>query len=524
MNLLTTAWIPVRRAAGDTVRIRPSELTDPDIGAQMINAPRADFNGALAQFLIGLLQTTFAPQSESEWERFLGEPPTPEMLERAFEPWTDIFDLDGEGPRFLQDLEPFEQDVAPKPIASLLIDAPGDQTLRNNADHFVKRDTVRVMCFRCAAMALLTLQVNAPSGGKGHRTSIRGGGPLTTLVEPDPEAQTLADTLWTRTWLNVLPSTVRLTGNEKLTERHHIFPWLAETCTTGTTPLDAHPLQIYWAMPRRIRLDFRTARQGDCDICGVCAEVIDHYATKNYGIDYQGGWIHPLSPYAETVDGAKDPAPLHPQPGGIRYRHWLGVLQESSDGKKRIRPAIVVREFHRHKLPSEQFRLWAFGYDMDNMKPRCWYEMVFPLYTVPAEKRPWFAARVEELISAANEAAGATARAIRAAWFRRPADQKGDCRYLGEAFFELTEADFYASVRRLLAVDPGDDTKILHDWHSVLVENALRLFDERTVSDDIAWGDAERIARSRTNLLRQLYSRKLKNLLKLGDRKEKQTV
>jgi hypothetical protein len=30
---------------------------------------------------------------------------------------------------------------------------------------------------------LFSLQLNAPSGGKGYRTGLRGGGPLTTLIE-----------------------------------------------------------------------------------------------------------------------------------------------------------------------------------------------------------------------------------------------------------------------------------------------------------------------------------------------------
>jgi hypothetical protein len=52
-----------------------------------------------------------------------------------------------------------------------------------------------------ANAALLTLQINAPAGGAGHRVSVRGGGPLTTLRLPrDPEAG-----LFHRLWSNVVP-------------------------------------------------------------------------------------------------------------------------------------------------------------------------------------------------------------------------------------------------------------------------------------------------------------------------------
>ena len=63
MNLIHDAWIPIRRKHGEETRIAPWEVTtrysdDPVVA---LAAPRPDFNGALIQFLIGLLQTTCAP-------------------------------------------------------------------------------------------------------------------------------------------------------------------------------------------------------------------------------------------------------------------------------------------------------------------------------------------------------------------------------------------------------------------------------------------------------------------------------
>ena len=105
---------------------------------------------------------------------------------RKFARVAHAFDLDGPGPRFLQDLDPLEG-ADDKEIAALLIDAPGAQTLRNNADLFVKRGGAPVLSRATAAMALCTLNAYAPSGGAGHRTSLRGGGPMTTLVVADHE-------------------------------------------------------------------------------------------------------------------------------------------------------------------------------------------------------------------------------------------------------------------------------------------------------------------------------------------------
>ncbi len=56
MNLLESQWIPVRRESGESY-IAPWQLTEPDDSVLELAAPRPDFNGALLQFLIGLLQT-----------------------------------------------------------------------------------------------------------------------------------------------------------------------------------------------------------------------------------------------------------------------------------------------------------------------------------------------------------------------------------------------------------------------------------------------------------------------------------
>ncbi|BCX89973.1 CRISPR system Cascade subunit CasA [Methylomarinovum tepidoasis] len=545
MNLLDTPWIPVRRSDGSRTLIRPAEITDSDKPAVALDSPRADFNGALAQFLIGLLQTCYAPKDDGEWEDRLEQPPPVAALDQTFARYHTAFEADGAGPRFMQDFEKLESLTTGKrkpacnDIGNLLIEAPGDNTLRNNADHFIKRGHVEALCPACAVTALFTLQLNAPGGGAGHRTSLRGGGPLTTLVALDPEGSGLPDTLWHHLWLNVLPEpkTVRLTGNLKLTGPEHIFPWLAPTRTSekeqGVTPEDAHPLQMYWAMPRRIRLDFGHTKEGDCDLCGRQDRLLLRYFTLNYGINYAGAWRHPLTPYQERENA--EPLPMHPQPGGITYRHWLGLIYEEPEGKKRLTPAIVVREFQRKKLPEEQFRLWAFGYDMDKMKPRCWYEAILPLYLIPEEYRSDFSKRVIQIIQSAKEVSGMLQLAIKKASLPDSLlEQARKNRALRKAvehfeewgrdsFYQHTEADFYACLPRLIdGLLQGRDSEVLQDWHATLTRAALELFDEWTGSDEIAFADPARVALARDNLCKQLYGAKLAKILTLPKRpKEK---
>ncbi len=112
-------------------------------------------------------------------------------------------------------------------------------------------------------------------------------------------------TLWQRLWLNILPKDdFDSVGNTGKNEPEDIFPWLAPTRTsekkTGqdTYPENASPLQAYWGMPRRIRLDFSETVSGICDICGESGDdLLTRFRTKNYGINYSGSWMHPLSPY-----------------------------------------------------------------------------------------------------------------------------------------------------------------------------------------------------------------------------------
>ena len=473
MNLIESPWIPVRRESGEAI-ITPWQITNSDDPVLALAAPRPDFNGALLQFLIGLLQTACPPEDSNQWADWLEEPPSPERLREKFQSIAQAFELDGDGPRFMQDRHKLKGD--PKPIVNLLIDAPGAQTLKQNADHFIKRGGTDALCADCAATALFCLQTNAPSGGAGHRTSLRGGGPLTTLVALDPAGSKLKDDLWRACWLNVMEKNIisSLSGYGQHTEPEDIFPWLAPTRTSegttgsATTPLDTHPLQIYWGMPRRIRLDLEQFAEGNCSLCGNPSDKrINRYITQNYGINYEGAWKHPLSPYLINSDG--EALPQHAQPGGLNYRHWLGLVSTMATSE----PARVVREYvdGEKLLEGEQLRLHVFGYDMDNMKARCWYETTFPLYTLEPAILETFTARTETLIQTATDAAGMLRKCIKEAWFKRPGDAKGDTAFLVEAFLNHTEADFYASLSRLKAqLDAGENGKgELQSWHLSLI-------------------------------------------------------
>ncbi len=526
MNLLNQPWIPVQRANGATESIAPWQITESENPIIRLAAPRHDYDGALAQFLIGLLQTAAPPKDGQQWEAWLDSPPSPDTLKSHFSQYEAAFELDGDGPRFMQDIEAFEGEE--KPISGLLIEAPGNRTSTLFLDHFIKDGNHNGLCQCCAATALFTLQTNAPSGGVGHRTSLRGGGPLTTLVVADIGAgeDPLPDTLWTQLWLNVLDQKAMngVSGNSALSADANIFPWLVATRTSeaktgvATTPEDAHPLQMYWAMPRRIRLEWQSEKPGQCDLCGAQSQsLVTSYTTRNYGTNYNGAWQHPLSPHYQDKKSG-EMLPIHAQPDGLVYRHWLAWTQ----GDDRCLPARVVREYQNRKLEHEQLRLWAFGYDMDNMKARGWHEKFYPLYMLENDVvRKIFFGRAAQMISLSTQVAGFVQGCVKDAWFSPGAEVRGETAFIKDAFFQQTEAVFFSELNALKnQLKEGDGREALQRWHGRLAHHALKLFDHWASRGDVTVADPRRIAEAYRKLRNMIYGKKLLQTLGIESGKE----
>ena len=574
MNLIEDRWIPVGRRSGKVEHIAPSQLTDGFADDPFIRLalPRPDFNGALIQFLVGLLQTHYAPKSPREWRQRLRQPPPPEELENALSSIAEGFHLDGHGPRFLQDLT-LEQEISKlKPgerakrlsgISGLLITSPTGKTLEDNTDHFVKRGGIHALCPACAGAALFTMQTNAPAGGQGHRTGIRGGGPLTTLV--------LGGTLWATCWLNVLERedfVSHVNGNPAKDGLSDRFPWLGPTRTSErrgqntkkqtrsntendgglrTTPDDAHSDQIFWAMPRRIRLLFERGVT-ICDLCGNTTDTpVRQFLTKNLGVNYTGAWKHPLSPY--RIDANGNPIPLHPQPGGIGYRDWLGLVQSSDGSKGRREPARVVGRYLREG--GEDLRLWAFGYDIvgGQDKARCWYDGTMPLVLIRKDLFDAFAYAVSCVVNAAQYSAGTLVLAVvRANYFKvtlsragvpgwevpkrfkafknkdesetddvASKQQKALIESSRSRVWSTTEPSFFETLFKLRDVlNAGEDPMpLLEMWQYRLIQSVERIFDDVSESDAFDAADPKRIALAWRDLQRALRGKKMREILGL---------
>ena len=509
-NLIDEKWIPIIRRDGTKEKIAPYEITADFSNNPIIslNAPRSDFNGALIQFLIGIVQTVAAPDDEDDWEEMLDTPPEPEILQQKFMTVHHAFDLGGDGPRFMQDFEILN--VGKKPIDRLLIETPGDHTLQLNTDHFIKRSQPMSFCAACTATALFSMQINAPSGGQGYRTSLRGGGPLTTLIIGDDHQSTL----WHTIWLNILEKQRFDTfSNSSLNHESKKFPWLAIT-NPQATEQDIHPAQYFWAMPRRIRLQWENSGQGTCDICSCATDyLIREYREVNRGTEYRAPMRHHLSPYNIRTQKA-----ALTQPGGIVYRHWLGLITKDSRGEKE--PAIIINKFlQERKRAGRQFRLWAFGYDMDNMKARCWYETKIPIVYADGDEelRSKYLEIVVCYVMAASEIGSYTKFAIKKAWFSSPTDVRGDTAFIDTSFWQVTEPYFYAAVGALKESIEAqiDSTELLEHWHWVLCRESLSIFDTFALDGPIEDANPKRTVLARSELQRFNNGEKVKKILGL---------
>lgn len=524
MNLIQDAWIPVRRKSGKVEPISPSQICESDIIS--LAAPRPDFNGALIQFLIGLLQTTCAPKNPQIWRRWLREPPSQKTLQTAFEPIIHAFELDGVGARFMQDftlekeikeLKPKEQDKKTNTIYELLIDQPTGKTLSDNTDHFIKGKTIDQICLPCAAMALMTLQMNAPSGGSGHRTSLRGGGPMTTLI--------LSNTFWETCWFNILEKDTFLShcGNQDKKSDSDRFPWLCKTRTSEgnriTTPEDTHPDQIFWSMPRRIHFMFSNWENGDiCHLCGkISKRGVSTYFNKNLGINYEGSWRHPFTPYFIAEDDS--PASVKPQQGGIGYRHWLGLVQSNPAKNGKKQPAKVLEQYLKRK-DVKDLRLWAFGYDMDNMKARCWHDSTMPLVLADEGIREDYVIHVSALVNAAQQIARDAKACLKKALFKPKQKLKaGALSFVEARFWQSTEVDFFHFLHRLREslTQSEEVLPILDDWHNRLIKEAETIFNDLSQTGSFEAADPKRIALAWRDL-QKIRGKKVRSILGLPEK------
>lgn len=489
MNLVQDSWLPFQLRDGSVETLPISAIGRPDIVDFAL--PRADFQGAAYQFSIGLLQTVFAPEDEIVWHDYFDQAPTVQALSQTFAKVQHAFNATGDGPLFMQDFDGLVN-AKIKSVSGLLIEAPGANGIKRNTDHFIKRGIGEVMSLEMAILALFTLQLNGPpnKGCKGGRVGIRGAGPLTTLVLPRDEKTSL----WQKIWLNVINQSAWCYAAPDFTDGS-VFPWLAPTKTSAKGEQlyasDVHPLHMFWAMPNRIRL-ITTKREEICQISGKkVSQPVYSYRILGHGNNYSGSWLHPLTPY--KWDPKKPQEALcsgKGQPGGITYQTWDHLTYSSdSDGQ---RCGAVINHFYTLcELFTDLYRqvpcLWVFGYDMDKAKIRCWYSATMPLFAAPARQQKEILKEIKLLQVLAANALWHCRRQIKAVWFDKPDDAKGDISFIDLTFWQCSEGDFFNAVADLIySVQSTQKTlspEAAKVWLQAVCNTCLDLFDQYVLSE-----------------------------------------
>jgi CRISPR system Cascade subunit CasA len=512
-SLLSAKWIPINRADGSRDRIAPHEITSDHDSNPIVSFawPRPDFDLAAHEFLIGLLAVAFPPKHQNDWLRYFHTPPPPEELREAFQPYTAAFSLDGEGTRFLQDFSPLEGESWP--VEALFIEAPGTSkaTIDKNNDLLVKRGRFSVLSRASAAMALYTLQQFAPEGGSGHRTSLRGGGPLVTFIVPGAPENGRVLALSQKLWLHVPQSTRPLDKGRMALA----FPWLAPTITSESkvtiSEVDADRLQAFFGMPRRIRLLFeKNDTLRPCDVTGVVDEiVVRRFTMRPRGVEY-GVWRHPLTPYYKDNTVTR---PVHTPEGSVGYRQWLGLVYESANGSRLPARAVVEARPRLRDAGSSYMgdaRLFAGGYKAKSANILAFAEAEMPIHVVENEDLEKRISNFSEtLVEAASTATSALCLKIRTALLG--SKRKGD---MGSTLLDAprerlwtdTERDFHNlltdAIEQLENDKTGDAQIALAErWRGTLEQRALRIFDETAPLDDFGATDPRQLVEARRSLV-----------------------
>ncbi|MDE2743049.1 MAG: type I-E CRISPR-associated protein Cse1/CasA [Gemmatimonadota bacterium] len=496
-NLLSDPFLPVIMRSGaqrwlafpELVTGTESNGLDEDYPVEF-DWPRPDFNMASFEFCIGVISLAFDIRKEDNWRPFWTNPPDRDALTEKLVPLVPAFYLNGEGPRFLQDYEALQGDETP--IELMLIDTPGQKGQRENKDLLTHRARYAGLGLPAAAMALYTLQAYAPSGGAGIRTSVRGGGPLTALVVPVSHDDAPPIPLWRKIFANVGHY-----AKPKARELLKALPWIARTLTSEGKPPrevheadpDAHPLQAYFGMPRRIRLVF-SSELGICSMTGMEGSLVTGFIQKKHGVHY-GLWQHPLTPYRRQKE-AGEPYSAKPKSGRFGYRDWVAVTVGSKEGKLAEQPAnIKLAKNHRsHTLSQNKqaadARIRVGGWAMNKMEAIAYLFAEEPLHLA---KTPVQQQALDDLArhfsEAADQAVSQLLAALKKALFNGQKNASNDKGILDQArahFFDATEDLFHPLLDDLLQEMPedgclADPNASARLWLGIMRRAALATFD-----------------------------------------------
>lgn len=197
LNVFEHQRFRLRTPEGEPVQKSFRELlTEPD-SAYALDYAQAFYDVAALSLMSYLAQVAFEPESVEELADRIAEPMSEDDFERAIAPLRVQFALTGDGPRFMQAPEPFDEKKATGLDVAVFISAKGDRQFlhRADADWVVTPEQAGLFLF-----ARNTFYEG--TGGRGYQKGTNGDTPVRVLVTDAADGATL----WLRRtiWLNVL--------------------------------------------------------------------------------------------------------------------------------------------------------------------------------------------------------------------------------------------------------------------------------------------------------------------------------
>lgn len=342
MNLLTEAWIPVRPLpAGASEKITLRRLICEDEKWEL-SLPRDDMELAALQMLICMVQVFFAPKDTVELKQRITAPLSTEEFETGDALYEDWFRLDHPNFPFMQVRGVKARE--PTPMDKLLAGVTG----ATNSCFVNEPGLGSCLCGGCAAIALFNQANNAPGFGGGFKGSLRGGAPVTTLVQGEHLRQTI--------WLNVL-------GEDRVETE---LPWYRQT--RGQAPTWVEPIKagatipaqtigllrgLFW-QPAHIEL-LATDEEQLCNCCGFTEKgVYRGFNKAKFNYTITDLWPHPhgarITTVKKGVSEKKFVSFTTTAPAWTQLSRF--VVQRQAEGKEDGQePAAVVRQaknFLRH--------------------------------------------------------------------------------------------------------------------------------------------------------------------------------
>lgn len=504
-NYLISPWLRVLLDDGTRRRISLSEIGRTQDGKTPVRMLGNMPDGGLVrlEFVIGAIQHLMAPETGGDWLARFFDPPSPDGLSRLIggSGLPPYFDLFGKTPAF-QDTSIADQSA--QSVSALFLLQAGEQTRDRNQDIWGK--AITAVGLWEVMDALYALQIYAPAGGRGARTSPSGGGPLRTIL--------MGDTLWTTVWSNILLKAEWEALGNKARDVPSLVPWI-NVRTDAPTPADWPATHLFWACPRRILLS--QPEDGICEITAEAGPVVREIRMAAYGPDYKSNlWRHPLSPYYRMKKGGT--VQRLPRLGGamaygVSWRDYVGLFQETGEaGDAGVEPALTVRSWRQERAAGtgvETVRVQVFGYRCDNAKVLGTVAAAMPFLAVDPLVGAGFSGIVEKVVAGTGGLASALKRQSLLALF----DQKA-LEAVPLSYGNQIEADYWARTGPLFGAfarqvrdhlvaggAPTDQAvmDLLANLHAAAGTMAVRLFDERV---DVGQTDnPERMVTAKRTLL-----------------------